>query len=314
MDHPLDEAGRALLASIIEGAEGTLDAVLFFGSRSSKVATTAASAYDFMLVVNSAASFYERMNSRGLLQRSPMVLRLVDPFLRPTQVRLAVNDAVAKCSVLTTSDLRAATSARRKDQFIAGRLFQDVKVLWSRNEVAGVAIEESVDSARLVTLDWSAPDLPPVFTVAEYVRQLFRTSFRFEVRPETKGRADLLYQAQASALVRIFESVLTTLVTKGSLTKGASPGTFALARPVSVGDRASRRLFMEWSRLRATARWPKHAITFDGWLDYIVRKAERHSGESIVLTPLERRLPFIFLWPKAVRFLLRQRRRTPPKG
>jgi hypothetical protein len=69
---------------------------------------------------------------------------------------------------------------------------------------------------------------------------------------------------------------------------------------------------MEWSRVRATARWPKHAITFDGWLDYILRKAERHSGETIVLTPLERRLPFIFLWPRALGFLWRQRKRRPP--
>jgi hypothetical protein len=69
---------------------------------------------------------------------------------------------------------------------------------------------------------------------------------------------------------------------------------------------------MEWSRVRATARWPKHAITFDGWLDYLVKKAERHSGETIVLGAWERQLPFVFLWPRVFRFLARQRGKGRP--
>jgi hypothetical protein len=308
----LDPTGGELLDEIVAAAAGTLDAVLFFGSRSSKVATTAASAYDFMLVVGSAGTFYGRMRAAGLLQRSPAVLRLVDPVLRPTQIRLASKNAVAKCSVLTTSDLREATSPHRKDQFIAGRLFQDVKELWTRGDRAREAVSEAVRSARRITLDWCAPDLPPTFDAVAYVRQLFRTSFRFEVRPETRGRADLLFEAQAERLIQIFVPVLAELATEGTLTRDAATGAFALTQPVSMGRRVRRRLFMEWSRVRATARWPKHAITFDGWLDYIVRKAERHSSEPIVLTPLERRFPFIFLWPKALRFLWRQRKRTPP--
>ena len=53
-------------------------------------------------------------------------------------------------------------------------------------------------------------------------------------------------------------------------------------------------------------------MTFDGWLDYIIRKAERHSGETIVLTPLERRFPLVLLWPRLFRFLARQRGKGRP--
>jgi hypothetical protein len=55
--------------------------------------------------------------------------------------------------------------------------------------------------------------------------------------------------------------------------------------------------------VRATARWAKYIVTFDDWLEYILRKARRHSGQDIVLTPRERRLPLVFLWPRVIRYL-----------
>jgi hypothetical protein len=44
-------------------------------------------------------------------------------------------------------------------------------------------------------------------------------------------------------------------------------------------------------------------VTFEGWLDYILRKAERHTGQRIALTAPERRLPLVFLWPRVFRYL-----------
>ena len=42
-------------------------------------------------------------------------------------------------------------------------------------------------------------------------------------------------------------------------------------------------------------------LTFDDWLDYIVRKVERRTGLNLELTPAERKLPIFLLWPKVVR-------------
>ncbi len=302
----LDGPGLALLKDLAEAAGATLGAAVFFGSRSSGVATTSASAHDLMLVCDEPERFYQAMRHAGLLRRSPRVLSLLDPLLPPTQIRLARDPWLVKASVLSLEALRRATSKRRKDQFLAGRLFQDVHVVWARDEDFEKQVEGAVESARLVSLDWVRPDLPATFTADEYLRQLFRTSFRFEVRPEAGGRADALSTAQAPRLTPIFEGVLRRLTAEGQL-KETGQGIYSLAETATDSSNLGRRVFMEWSRVRATARWPKHAITFDGWLDYIVKKAERHSGETIVLGPWERRLPFLFLWPRVVRFLARQR-------
>ncbi len=246
------------------------------------------------------------MGNAGFLHRSPALLGLLDRLLPPTQIRLVRGAGLIKASVLSMAALNRATSAKRKDQFVAGRLFQDVHVVWAGSPEAGRRVQDAIASARRVTLDWVAPDLPGEFDASCYVRQLFRTSFRFEVRPETGGRADALYEAQASRLVPIFDGVLNALAGEGRL-RTNNDGAFSLPEPPSRVDALRRRLFLEWSRVRATARWPKHAVTFDGWLDYILRKAERHSGETIVLTSLERRFPLILLWPKVFKFLARQR-------
>lgn len=258
-----------------------------------------------MLVCDRPGDFYRAMSRAGFLHRSPAVLGLLDGLLPPTQIRLVHGTGLVKASVLSLVALQRATSAARKDQFVAGRLFQDVHVVWARGPESLRQVEDAIDSARLVTLGWVAPDLPARFGASDYVRQLFRTSFRFEVRPETGGRADALYEAQAVRLLPMFEAVLETLAGQGCLR--VEGDAFSLPEPPSRGQVLRRRLYLEWSRVRATARWPKHAVTFDGWLDYILRKAERHSGETIVLTPLERRFPLILLWPKVFKFLARQR-------
>lgn len=294
-----------------EAAGGSLGAAIFFGSRSSGVATNTNSAYDLMLVCEDPRRFYRAMSSAGLLHRSPVLLGLLDRLLPPTQIRLVRAPWLVKASVLSLEALDRATSVRRKDQFLAGRLFQDVHVVWAADPKVASRVASAIESARRVTLEWAGPDLPSTFGPSDYLRQLFRTSFRFEVRPENRGRADALSAAQAARLEPIFEEVLRSLAAEGRL-RSVGEGRYALAVPVSRSEARRGRFFMEWSRIRATARWPKHAVTFDGWLDYIIRKAERHSGETIVLTPLERRFPFIFLWPRALKFLARQRGKGRP--
>jgi hypothetical protein len=48
----------------------------------------------------------------------------------------------------------------------------------------------------------------------------------------------------------------------------------------------------------------KHTVTFANWLPYVVHKVERHTGQSIDLTFLERKLPIVFLWPRVILVLL----------
>jgi hypothetical protein len=85
-----------------------------------------------------------------------------------------------------------------------------------------------------------------------------------------------------------------------------------LAKRPSWRERRRWAAFFRRSKARATLRWFKYMLTFDDWLDYIVRKVERRSGLHIELTKAERRLPVILLWPKTVRVM--RAMRSPDAG
>jgi hypothetical protein len=44
-------------------------------------------------------------------------------------------------------------------------------------------------------------------------------------------------------------------------------------------------------------------VTFEDWLEFLLRKVRRHSGQHIELTERERKLPLIFLWPRFFDYL-----------
>jgi hypothetical protein len=50
-------------------------------------------------------------------------------------------------------------------------------------------------------------------------------------------------------------------------------------------------------------------VTFANWLPYVVQKVERHTGKTNHLTRLERAVPIVFLWPRAIHVLLTRPRR-----
>jgi hypothetical protein len=49
-------------------------------------------------------------------------------------------------------------------------------------------------------------------------------------------------------------------------------------------------------KLLSITRLVKALFTFEGGLDYIAWKLERHSGESVVIPDKVRRAPLIYMW------------------
>jgi hypothetical protein len=130
---------------------------------------------------------------------------------------------------------------------------------------------------------------------------MMEVSYAGEIRPEARSRVHDVYQAQVSFFRLVYGRVLQEAVRDGTLV--ADGDRYRLAKRPSWRDRWRWRAFFQRSKARATLRWFKYMLTFDDWLDYIVRKIERRSGMRIELTKSERRFPVILLWPKAIRVI-----------
>ena len=66
-----------------------------------------------------------------------------------------------------------------------------------------------------------------------------------------------------------------------------------MQRLVAAGKWPVRRV---QGKMLSITRLVKALFTFEGGLDYIAWKLERHSGEKVVIPDRVRRAPLIFLW------------------
>jgi len=137
--------------------------------------------------------------------------------------------------------------------------------------------------------------------VMDYCRRMMEVSYAGEIRPEARSRVHEVTDAQATFFRLVYGRVLQDGVRDGRLV--AEADRFSLAARPRWRERWRSGHFFRRSKARATLRWFKYMLTFDDWLDYIVRKIERRSGVRIELTKAERRMPAILLWPKAIRVI-----------
>jgi hypothetical protein len=307
--HPeLDAAIRELVAA----ARGEVAGVVFYGSRRTQAARADVhSAYDLFLILRTYRGAYGFLAAAGKIGRPPSLLALLNTVLPPNQVSLRFGSAPLhfKCSVLSLRAFLRETSPLRQDHFCIGRLFQPCQILYAADD-ATEPLVEALTSAFGETYHWVRPWLPDRFDAEAYGRRLLEVSLAREIRPEPAGRAEALWKAQREEQLGVLGLLLEDLQRRGEL-REVAPSTYALVRPVTWAERAGLRVYFTRSLVRATLRWLKHMATFEGWLDYILAKARRHTGEEIVLTESERRYPLLLLWPRLFRYLRRKDTKRP---
>ena len=303
---PRPDAAAVARAVVAAGGEA-VRAVVFFGSRKTKARPDMYSGYDLFVVVSAYTPFYRSLRANGRLRHRPALGAALNAWLPPNQVSLPVTLAdgtrvLAKCAVVSEAAMQRGTSLARKDHFMAGRLFQPTELLYAAGPPAENAMFDALVSAHALTYNWVRPWLPARFDVAEYCRTLLRVSYAGEIRPEPEGRAEALWRAQEDYLRPVYSVLLEALQARGDVV-AAEGGTYTLARPSRAPARLRSRLYFRWSLVRATARWAKYVVTFEDWLEFMLHKVRRHSGQTIELTERERRMPLIFLWPRVIDYL-----------
>ncbi len=312
-DAALDAAVRRLVAA----AGASLRGLLFFGSRRTGAARADAwSAYDLFVVVERYRPFYAALAAAGLTGKRTWLLALVSRVLPPTQcsLRFAPEGVHVKASVIEQKALTHETGPGRRDHFCIGRLFQPMRLLHARDAAARDAILACLESSLRETWDWARPWLKSPFDAAGYGLSALSTSMRWELRPEPAGRAAELWAAQRELQIPVLEALLAELAAAGELVVASAPGSWSARRPTGRLERLRWELYFRVSMARATVRWLKHVVSFEGWLDYIVQKVSRHGGAELRLSERERRFPLLLLWGRAYRYLAKVRKGAKKTG
>ncbi|MDT8368082.1 MAG: hypothetical protein RQ745_02665 [Longimicrobiales bacterium] len=309
----LPPPARDLAETVIAATGEELSAILLYGSQLLRAEPDLHSAWDLVLVVERYQPFHRALVASGLHRGPAWLLDLMGQILPPsvTALQAANSEAIGKCVIVSRGHFERGLLPGAPDHFLKGRLIQKVALVWARDATTTTAIERWIRVARRDVLSWIASDIVEPFDASAAALRILEVSYAGELRPEDSGRVREVHAAQEAWLEEAFAEVLREAAAEGELVVDRSGG-YRFAHPPGVGQRLRRRLYFVRSKARATLRWLKYVLTFDGWLTYLVRKVERRTGEAVELTPLEARYPLIFLWPRAIRFLLDPARRKGP--
>lgn len=303
-----------LLDGLLGATGDQMVAALLFGSQLAGTTPGAHSAHDLVLVVDAYRPFYRALREAEPGFRPAWLLSALARVLPPNVIAYLPRGAhgpVAKCMVLSRAHFTRALSDRAADHFIKGRMAQRVAVIHARDETERARTEELLARAREDVLRWVGPWLDRPFSVGELTLRMLEVSYAGELRPESGDRVQEVHDAQADYLAEVYGEVLLKAEEAGRVER-VEGGWRLLPRRDRPG-KARLRLYFLRSKLRATLRWLKHVLTFNDWLPYIQKKVERRTGMTVEITPLERKAPLIFLWPKVFKVLLNRPGSAPPR-
>lgn len=200
-----------------------------------------------------------------------------------------------KYAVLTLEDFERGTSPRWFHSYLWGRFSQPTAIAWSRSPDIQARIANGLAQAVTTLLNRALPGVPASGSAQSLWQNALKLSYATELRPESQSRAQQLAEHNQD-YYRIVTGLAAPLLS-GNFT--FSPDNHYHFQDSSSGRTLNRlgwRLRSLQGKCLSLARLSKALFTFDGGLDYIAWKLERHSGETIEIPDKVRRYPLIFIW------------------
>ena len=286
---PVSPALDALVNTLRDRHGTSISAMLLYGSclRSGDLHD---GLVDLYLVVDRYRDFY------------PGRLKAIANWLLPPNVfYIELQDegrtVRAKYAVLSRRDLENGTT-RWFHSYLWGRFTQPTAIAWVRDSDAHRQALACLAGAVRTFLNRTLPHLPDSGSVESLWQQGLKLSYSAELRVEKPGRADELtafgehyYTGTARLVADSLKFDMTLQQTADELHYQADIP--AVRRLASRIDWPQRKL---QGKLLSVLRLLKALFTFDGGLDYIAWKLERHSGQHIEIPDRVRRWPLIFIW------------------
>lgn len=202
-----------------------------------------------------------------------------------------------KATVISLADFQRGCSSAWFESYLWGRFAQPTHLLQVRDVATRSAVESALMQAGKTLLNNALPALPADGDVSRLWEQALSLSYSTELRTERSGRAQELAESATDFYARLTRHHAKAL--QLTLTEDAS-GALHYRQQTSAWSR--RRAELSWQlrriqgKLLSISRLLKALFTFEGGLDYIAWKLERHSGEEVRIPDRVRKRPLIHLW------------------
>jgi hypothetical protein len=203
-----------------------------------------------------------------------------------------------KYAVLSLSDFQKGTSERWFHSYLWGRFAQPTAILHARNEEVTGLVLKGFARAVLTFVRRVLPRTPSEFTARQLWGRGFELSYRAELRAERPEKRARLFDAAT----QYYEEVTRFAVAEGPYQVTANAGTGPAQYRSRISTVARRVSHLTWGlrswqgKLLSILRLVKAITTFEGGVDYILWKINRHSGVTVDVSPRLRRHPLLAMW------------------
>ena len=203
-----------------------------------------------------------------------------------------------KYAILSLADLEKGTSPHWFHSYLWGRFSQPTAVAWCRDAAARETVENSLAQSVTTFMNRVLPSLPAQGSVQSLWSGGLQLSYSAELRVESPSRTRELFEANKAYYQQVTRVSAALLEYPLNISTTAASMDYLAQIPSSrrLISRAGWKIRTVQGKLLSLARLIKALFTFDGGLDYIAWKLERHSGVHIEIPGRVRRYPLIFIW------------------
>ncbi len=291
IESQLSVATADALATLIHALRNkhgsSIQSILFYGSclRSGDAFD---GLVDLYLVVDNYRAFYARPG-RALANW------LLPPNVFYMEAPVGERIIRAKYAVLSEQDFLSGTSRRWFHSYLWGRFTQPVAQIYRRDKQAGITVIKGLSQAICTFLSRTIPRLPASGSVRDLWVQGLQLSYQAELRTESGQRATTLVEQQLDYYTAVTQAAAEKLrypllISEAKQYRSSVPAITRFLSRISWPLRQWQGKFLSVMRLL------KALFTFEGGLDYIAWKLERHSGQNVEIPDRVRRYPLIFIW------------------
>jgi hypothetical protein len=276
-------AVTALAESLARRGGTAVAAVLYYGS------TLRTDALDGML------DFYVLLDDVAAWPGSALTRlanRLLPPNVGYVEFTHQGQTLRAKFAVMSLRQFQRRLRPQSLDTTIWARFCQPVLCVWARSDADRTTVADLVSEAVVTAARWAVALGPDTASAEDFWRALFARTYAAELRVEKSGRAQDIVGTAADRYHMLLPLALEAADVRFNT---SASGTLAPALDASQLHEARRR----WARRQRLGRplnilrLLKAAFTFEGAMDYVVWKIERHRGVRIELSPWQRRFPLL---------------------
>lgn len=285
-----DELQRAAPAAVTQlaallaaRAGGATAAVLFYGSNLRDDSLDGV--LDFYLLLDQISAWPNSAPARW-------ASRLLPPHVGYFEGAIDGRTLRAKYAVMSVAQFRARLSMDALDTTLWARFSQPCICAYARTPGDREALVEAVQRAVLSGARWAAELGPERGRAADFWRALYARTYVAELRVERSGRSRDLVARDEKRYARVLP-----LAWAASQLPFDVSAEGALAPRLTAAERDSAvrrwRLRQRLGKPLNVLRLMKAAFTFEGAMDYVAWKVERHAGVKLDVTPWQRRHPLL---------------------